>query len=172
MEKDIEDFLKSIGKPMKVLCIQRGKSSNPVILPNGDKYDSRLDMIDNGKIISSSEKINTDPSITHPGGILAPDLYYGIYHEMFGYPGVVFFKKDVDYSKIKTWTDLTVEQRTFESTIPNPNHGNHPIITLVDFHIGSRSWDGSDGCPTYHPDDVQKFTGIFKPNEIMVVKLT
>ncbi len=158
---------------MKLFNFKMYGSDNPIILPNGDKYDSKLDIIDAGKIIFTSNKINVDPSVEHPGGRLAVPLYcYGIVFEMYGYPALCFFKNNIDYNKITDWKQLTADQRTFPSAIPNPNQGGKMEMSLINFHIGRLDRDGSQGCFTYHPIEVGKLKRIInKPGEIVTVKI-
>ena len=138
-----------------------------------DSYGSSLEVRDDsGKSILTSYKINTLKSKGHAGGKLSPVKCYAIYHKMYNYPAFVLFNAKAIYDNIKTWVDLTEDQRTFDSEIPNPTQHNENKMKLIDLHIGKNGSDaGSNGCLSYLPEEYTKFE-IFKDNEIVEFELT
>lgn len=162
---------------MKTIEITRGASLNVITLKNGDMYDSTLDVFDNKALIYHSDHVNTVVSKSKKGGMLAPVSCFGIVAtQLIGKssePAIFLFNDKTDLRKIRSAGDLTLENRTFPSLVPNPNQGGKLLMDLVNFHRGGATeWNWSEGCPTMPAPYYWDFIKLFTRNEIMAVKLS
>jgi len=158
----------------KVVKVYRGGSETPITLKNGDKYDSRIEVYDErGAIIFRCDKVNTDPTVNHKGGIIAPMVGNFIcdYHTGIGkikpYKALIIFNicSEKRFLSVLTKDDLTDGERTFKSTIPNPTHDGRYEISYVNVHRGGYNEDVSRGCITIHPEFYSAFISVFKMGE-------
>jgi hypothetical protein len=166
---------------MKIIEIKRGKSPMKINLPNGDAYDSTLTIIDEGKEIFHTDKVNTDATNNYNGGELAEGVYYGIVgyrwnpksNKWDGKRIIKLFQNSVNLKRIKDHTCLSVDDMTLPSKKPNPNHKNKKIIAYVQIHDGGWDWDWSHGCITILNTslDFNKMMSLLEDNEIVAVKL-
>lgn len=148
---------------MKAIIIERRKSKYPLILNNGDKYDSTVKVLEyDNKNIEKNLKdfkvenliyqcpfINTDHTENYKGGELKNGNYYyiiGLHKNKYPAP-LLFQSSKKDYDKLDNCINLTYKMRTLPSSIINPNH-KKKIITYVNFHKGGLNWDWSHGCMT------------------------
>jgi len=78
-----------------------------------------------------------------------------------GYPAIIYFNlaylKDEKliqqrFNQIKTYEDLTLEERTFPANQINPNW-KLSILKAVNLHRGESGWDWSEGCHTIFDDE-------------------
>lgn len=167
---------------MRVIEIKRGASPVPIVLSNGDKYNSTLTLIDNGKEIYHTDKVNTDATNGYKGGELSEGVYYGIVgyrwnqklNNWNGKRVIKLFRNNVNLARIRDHTSLSVDDLTLPSKKPNPNNNGQSIIRYVQIHDGGMDWDWSHGCitilnTTY--SDYNRLMGMLKDNEIVAVKL-
>ena len=170
---------------MKRIVIFRGKSQKPVKLPNGDKYDSRLVLMDGDHGLFTTDQCNTDRSVRYPtGGTLSPGKYYGImgyrYNaEQQAWTGkriIKLFRTTRQLYNITRHFDLTDSEQILPSTEPNPNHGGKPVIQYAQIHQGgspadAKPWDWSQGCITLMGEEWLKLSAKITDNEILEVEL-
>lgn len=170
---------------MKTVRIIRGGQSHPLILNNGDKYDSVGIIIDEtGHKLYTDPLINTDHTTGYAGGILAEGVYYAILGDHKGkYRALNIFKKidGISLEQIKSRAAFVKNPalRVLPSLVPNANHKGQFIITDVNDHAGgmdvydldgnlnSKGWDYSHGCITHFSALYGKWVSFFKPNEIV-----
>ena len=162
---------------MKKITIDRYKSSKPLILANGDKYDSTLALIsEDGVILFYSELVNTDHTNSYRGGILNEGGYYGIVgYRNNGNRVIKLFSTGADITKIKTDKDINGCYMFLPSKVSNPNHNGKKIISYVQIHGGGLSWDYSHGCITLPNfsgfSEFDKLMKNINNNEILTVSL-
>jgi hypothetical protein len=159
---------------MKFMKISRGKSTNPMTLVNNDKYDSTMDICQDGKIIYHSDLVNTDPTLLDQakGGLLAPGQYYGIVGtKQYGQKAIWLFDKSTDLDKINTRNDLTDDMVTLPSLKPNQSAGGAMTMQYILIHMGGYRQDYSEGCMTVHPDDWARLLPLLAINEKVLVQL-
>ena len=123
-------------------------------------------------MIYTADFVNTDPSVNWAGkgGVVAESvdqdkpLYFICGRRPDNGKNVLYiFKADESrYKSIVTIDDLTDEDRTLKSLIPNPGHGGQYIITQVLFHsiMSDGSGDASQGCFT--ADNFTNFINLFE----------
>ena len=154
---------------MKTIKVYRGGSKSPKKLPNGDLYDSALEVLDQkGNALFRSELVNTDPTTGFKGGILSAGNYYFIIGMHKGkYAAPILFKlvDDKRFERIKQKNDLTIGERTFPSKIPNPVQKDKKIMTCVNIHKGGNSSDFSNGCITIYKEEWKSFISHFEIGE-------
>jgi hypothetical protein len=162
---------------MKRILINRGKSPKPIILDNGDKYDSVLKLIeDNESVLFHSDFVNTDHTNGYKGGILKEGSYYGILGtRSTGMKVVKLFSRNADINHIKTANDIAVADYVLPSKVSNPNHNGKKIMSYIQIHGGGLSWDYSHGCitlPNYSGyNEFDKLIKLLDMNEIVLVEL-
>lgn len=168
---------------LKILELARGQSKDVVKCKNGDLYDSQATLMDwSGKQIYQSQHWNTDKTVGYAGGRLAKGTYFGI----VGYRPVtwqleqlrvvkLFAAGELDPANIKSENDIPEKYWTLPSDIPNPNHDGAMIITYVQCHPGSLTWDWSHGCQTALNyggyTDFDRFIELLGDNEVIIVRL-
>lgn len=131
-----------------LMIIRRGNATQPARLPNGDIYDSTIDLYDRaGTHIYHCPLVNTDHTRSYRGGILAPGNYSGITGPHRGKFALWIF-----IGRARRWQDVTEKQRTLPSMVANPNQQGRHEMKYINIHPGGRSWDWSHGCITIHPD--------------------
>lgn len=148
----------------RIECL-RGGQMFPVKLGNSDMLDSVIRCYSGFALAYQADYVNTDPSVSWAGkgGIMAECECRWICDRRQDNGKKVLFLytagADRDRQIVKA-ADLTPEERTFASLIPNPAHGGQYIMTDLLVHgIGSNS-DGSQGCITMK--DFQKFIDHFE----------
>jgi hypothetical protein len=167
----------------KTVRIIRGGQPYPLVMDNGDKYDSVAILTDEkGQILYIDPLVNTDFTVGYKGGIIAEGTYYAIAGTHKGkYRSLKLFTllEGQKLSDIKSEDNLTLKNRTFPSLIPNPNHNNRKSITLVSDHGGgwdnydmngkliNTSWDFSNGCMSRPSWTYGKWISHFQPGEIV-----
>ena len=172
---------------MKTLLVGRGESIDPIVLANSDKFDSSAVLYDNERELWASEHVATVHTVGYLGGIIAaPQEMYGIKHHKWntdGTPGrecIRLFNKDTDLTRIKTGDDLSTDNMTLLSSVPNPNHDNACIVRNALVHscgiAGGKepTNDWSHACITIW-DVIGECDALLKclqPNEIILVDLT
>jgi hypothetical protein len=137
-----------------VIC--RGGQDRPKYAANGDAYDSTLQIYQDGHLYKDIPYVNTDHRIGYAGGILAEGEYYGIVGmRKSGLKAIWIYRNDGDI--IKSVNDLTIDNVTLKSLVPNANQGGDYMMRYILLHNGGISTDKSEGCLTTHPacyDDV------------------
>jgi hypothetical protein len=162
--------VRKVEPMMKIIKIIRGGSRNPLTLANGDKYDSAIEVINcAGARVFRGEHVNTDPTVSHHGGLLAQGVYYyfiGMHKGTYPAP-LLFTITDTDrLAKIRLSGVLTLSERTLPSIVPNPAQGGRMIMTCINIHKGGRYEDMSEGCITIYPPEWDGFIACFEPGEI------
>lgn len=147
-------------KPIKRIFILKHGCNNPIILENGDKYDSVLEIYDNNKLIYVSYRVNVDPTNGYRGGEVAEGTYWGLKR-----------KRDNGMTVIHLYTDPTMKNDRLPSVKPNPNHNNAYVIQAVQIHTGGLKWDGSHGCITIHPSDFKFFERVIENDREFIVEI-
>ena len=163
---------------MKTIEIYRYDLTHPLVLANGDTYDSRIRVLDDaGTVLRNVDFVNTDATVNYCGGRLSYGDYYAIRgpHGKTGYPALWIFKSQ-NPASVHELVDVTAEMLTLPSEIPNPNHGGERIITEVHIHKGGLTWDYSHGCITIATDDLLRdnwtpFIALFPEGEVIRVRL-
>lgn len=129
----------------------------PYTMPNGDRLDSIAECWCGDHVMAKNERVNTDPtrSWQEKGGIVAESAFQKnpmrfICDKRADNDKKVLFIYQATNSRnncIVTAKDLTKEDRTLVSLIPNPAHpGKEWLITDILFHSIGQTWDGSHGC--------------------------
>jgi len=156
----------------KIIKIIRGGKSAPMLLSNGDKYDSVLSVYDGvGKEICNCQYVNTDFTVEYKGGILPEGIWKGIVGKWKKTKAIYLYNSKFDYC-IKSLDSLEDKKFvTLPSLISNPNHNKQKIITCVMIHCGGITWDGSHGCITILPVNYQSFLDCFVENEKVCVNI-
>lgn len=137
----------------------------PVKLGNGDMLDSVIRCYFGSNLAYQADYVNTDPSVSWQGksGIMAECECRWICDRRQDNGKKVLFLytagADRDRQIVKA-ADLTQEERTFASLIPNPAHGGQYIMTDLLAHGIGASSDGSRGCISMK--DFQKFIENFE----------
>ncbi len=168
---------------MKTVETIRGGQEYPLILDNGDRYDS-VSILHNDadEILYIDPLVNTDFTENYHGGILAEGSYYAIVGLHKGkYPTLKLFlpTAKVSLDKIKSESDFLryPEVRVLPSLIPNPNHDGKKLISDINDHAGGTdsydlhgriikgAWDYSHGCITRPAWLYGKWMSFFKQNE-------
>lgn len=137
----------------------RGAVLFPKVLKNGDRLDSLAEFYSGPELKFTADAVNTDPTegwAVTKGGILAESdlqlLPMRFLCDLRADTGkkVLFIYKATNErnNAIVKAADLTAEDRTLTSLIPNPAHGGKSIITSVLFHSIGSTADGSQGCLT------------------------
>jgi hypothetical protein len=154
----------------KKIVIDRFGQEKPLTLKSGDKYDSTAYIQSpDDKTLYKHPYANTDFTSGYAGGILAEGFYGGVVGtvDRVGKDGKTYQRKDIwlyqrkFLGQIDNRLDLTPEMVTVPSLIPNPNHGNKPILQWVKIHWGGFERDGSQGCITLHPGSGTNFFDYF-----------
>ena len=163
----------------KIVCIRGGKA-NPMILSNGDQYDSRMLLYksETGQapyyFIDGFENCNTDPSLQFldkktwimQAGILKEKLYAFICIDSKKLGKCLWLFDSDHFVDVNKMIDIKEEYQTLESIIPNPNQGGKKIIKQVAIHKGGASeWDWSQACQTIYGPDYQRFIDNFTIGE-------
>jgi hypothetical protein len=171
---------------MKRLEITRYNSNNPHTCSNGDVYDSTAILYNDDENypagIWRSDTVNVDSTNGYDGGRLKPGKYYGIVghrQPKNGMDGKRVIKLFLPYSwkNITDYTNayqLTEQDVTLPSEIPNRNHKYSYQIAYVQIHSGGESWDWSHGCITIYDGEknYSVLMGLVQDNEILEVILT
>jgi len=170
---------------MKTVETIRGGQEYPLVLDNGDRYDSVSLLHDeSGKVLYIDPLVNTDFTENYHGGILAEGEYYAICgHHKGKYKALKLFMpiNGIGLTKIHSEGDFAryPEVRVLPSLIPNPNHDGKSIISDINDHAGGTdsydlhgqlihgSWDYSHGCITRPAWLYGKWMSFFEPNEIV-----
>ena len=137
----------------------RGAVLFPKVLKNGDRLDSIAEFYSGPTKVLTVDSVNTDPTTgwaMNKGGILAesdlqtlPLRFLCDYRADNGKKVLFIYKATNERNNcIVTARDLTEDDRTLVSLIPNPAHGWKSIITSVLFHSIGTDGDGSHGCLT------------------------
>jgi hypothetical protein len=158
---------------MKKIEIYSHINRKCIVLPNGDKYDSRLELYDDeGKLVFETNNVNVDSSNNYNYKV---ELKNGEYAGIVGlhrgeYPAIFVFKKD-GLEKVNSISDFSklYNLRILESLYSNPNHNGNTIVIGVNIHKGGSKWDWSAGCITIYKDDYENFIKYFKMNEKCIV---
>lgn len=159
----------------KIIIIQSHTSNSPVILDNGDKYDSEIIVLDeNDKEIYFSNHCNVDSSVKLLPAII--EIENGEYDFIVGkhkgkYLGLLVMKKG-SASKYNSWEKAIedVEARTLACKYPNPKYNGKKIVKAVNVHAGGDNWDWSEGCITIIGSEYfDNFINNFVFNEIGVI---
>ena len=134
----------------RIICL-RGGQPFPVKLPNGDCLDSTMELYSGPQLIETYDYVNTDPSLNWKGrgGIIAECECRWICDRRMDNGKKVLFLYAGDSNRdgqIVKAQDLTLEDRTFASLIPNPTQGNRYVITNILVHSIGTYTDGSQGC--------------------------
>ncbi len=157
---------------MKKTLIVRGDIENPIILQNGDKYDSTIILSDsNSKTLFVSGKVNTDHTSSYRGGIIAEGSYFAICGIREKNKEKALWLYNKEFGIVKRKEDLPERAFILRSLVPNPNHGGKLIITYVLIHKGGLTWDWSHGCITILDKDFDKFISYFEVGEVTEVTL-
>jgi len=122
---------------MKKIKIIKRAAKNPRVLKNNDAYDGVLINWD-GTVYDGV--VNTDPTNTYEyrGEIVS---------------GEYIAKKKIRASGMVVWELETLEgSKIIPATQQNKKHGGKKQMVAVQIHVGGRTWDGSHGCITVHPD--------------------
>ncbi len=123
------------------ITILKHQAENPKKLMNGDIYDSTLINHDG---VKWDGVVNVDPTVTHD--------YHGEIEA-----GEYIARKKIRTSGMVVWELETKDgSKEIPATKPNKRHGGKKQMVAVQIHCGGRSWDGSKGCITIHPDFWQK----------------
>lgn len=128
-------------------------------MPNGDRLDSIAEFYSGPVLVTKSEDVNTDPTegwAGKKGGILAesnlqplPLRFICDYRADNGKKVLFIYKATNERNNcIVTARDLTKEDRTLVSLIPNAAQGMKNLIDAVLFHSIGVTTDGSHGCLT------------------------
>lgn len=155
---------------MKKIYCKRGGQPFPEILPNGDKFDSVMEIFDTGRHVYTANYVNTDPSLNDKYfGILAEGTYNYICDRRMNRPGnpKVLFLYNTDRAgddKVHAAADLSEADRVLPSLVLNPNHENKPIISQVLVHNRANASDGSAGCITV--DGFDQFISYFSIGDV------
>lgn len=145
----------------KIRTIRGGKLGFYDTLPNGDRLDSVTEYWSQGKKFFSNPHVNTDPSVSWAGkgGIVAEsDLQFKRYGKRLYWicgprpSGAIvlhIFKATPErFAEINSVADLTDDDRTILSLIPNPAHDNEYVMDWILYHGIGTTGDGSHGCFT------------------------
>lgn len=157
----------------KEVLVIRGGQPLPIVLDNGDKYDSVAFVIVDGKIVHRCPYVNTDFTSRYKGGILAEGLYRAYVGEHKGYKALNIFRFAEEYLE-RRFEFLPPEAFKLPSLIPNPNHGGQNIIQYINHHRGSKEkggWDWSHGCMTTPEPYYEEFIACFVPGEKIEYRL-
>lgn len=148
----------------RIECL-RGGQMFPVKLGNGDMLDSVIRIYNGSTLVYQADYANTDPSLAWAGkgGIMAECECRWICDRRRDNGKKVLFLytagADRDRQIVKA-ADLSQEERTFASLIPNPAHGGLWIMTNLLVHGIGVNTDGSQGCITMK--DFGKFIDYFE----------
>jgi hypothetical protein len=172
---------------MKLLTVYRYNSPDPYRLAgkdgqDGDVFDSVGVLTDGAEVLWQSDHVNTDATHGYKGGRLACGAYFGIVgYRANGKRVIKLFQHPAHepITQIKTADQLTVQDMTLPSEIPNPNHGYQYVIQYVQVHSsGSKggpepTWDWSHGCITVynHDGEYDELMKCLVDNEIIMVEL-
>lgn len=156
---------------MKKILIVRGGNTDPIILNNGDKYDSYIEVYKEDCTIELTvPHVNTDFTNLYNGGILSEGIYAGIVGKHKGKKAInVFDFNAID--KVMEPSDLTEKNRTLPSLIKNPNNNMLPVIKYINIHQGGTEWDWSHGCITIYHNVWNDFINLFKNNDKVVIEI-
>ncbi|NPV38305.1 MAG: hypothetical protein HPY78_03405 [Brevinematales bacterium] len=156
---------------MKRISIIRGDREKPLVLPNGDMYDSTLILSDeNEKTLFWTGNVNTDHTVGYKGGILAEGEYYAICGKRQN-GTLALYLYDKRYGIVRRKEDLPDKAYYLPSLIPNPNHNGQKIMAYILIHQGGTTWDWSHGCLTILGEDWEKFIKHFRVDETALVCL-
>lgn len=156
---------------MKRIAIIRGDRETPLVLPNGDAYDSTLILSDeNGKTLFWTGNVNTDHTVNYRGGILAEGEYYAICGKRTNGTFALWLY-DKRYGVVKRREELPEKAYYLPSLVPNPNHNGQKIIAYVLIHQGGLTWDWSHGCITILGEHFDRFISFFEIGEVAEVIL-
>lgn len=157
---------------MKRIEIIRGGQSSPMVLQNGDRYDSQAKVYDDtGELVHTAQYVNTDFTIGYQGGIIAESRDLAglvVSNEKRGKHIRIFKRKYID--KVRT-PDEWYDYNRLDSLIPNPNHNNEAWIELALYHRGGYRTDGSHACITQHPDHYPAVMDQFENGERVLIDL-
>jgi len=147
-------------KNLKRIFILKHACSNPLVLENGDKYDSILELYDGNKVVYMSHRVNVDPTNGYRGGEISAGVYWGLKR-----------KRDNGMTVIHLYADETLKNDKLPSVKPNPNHNGAYVIQAVQIHVGGTKWDGSHGCITIHPIDWKYFERMIENDKNFIVEI-
>jgi hypothetical protein len=174
---------------MKLIEVHRGvMGDDALILANGDRYDGRIKVysgysedtpVAGLKELAIIPFVNGDHTEGYAGGKLAAgDYYFIVGLHKSRYKALFVFDRDSekDALRLNGYQDLSLEDRTMPSAIPNPNHNNQHIIVAVNVHKGGLNWDWSHGCITivtnsYLHNYWKDFIDLFAMNEVGRIRI-
>lgn len=174
---------------MKMVEIRRGAmGADALVLANGDKYDSRIKVFSGysgGTAVAGLKElatipfVNTDHTEGYAGGKLAlGDYYFIVGLHKSRYKALFIFDRDSenDALRLNGYQDLTLEDRTLQSAVPNPNHDNRHEIVAVNVHKGGLNNDWSHGCITVVSNSRlhnywKDFIDLFRMNEVGRIRI-
>lgn len=136
-------------------------------LPNGDKYDSQIEVWETGKMLWKGVcNVDSSNRLKHKIEIKNGN-YWGIAGLHKGkYKGIMIINQ---YPTNQNWTKLTEEERTLNTIQINPKWKNK-IAKFINIHKGGDEGDWSEGCITIHRNDYDNFIKFFEINEIVNIE--
>lgn len=131
----------------------RGGNVFDITMVNGDKLDSLMNFYSGARLIDTAKYVNTDPSLDWKGrgGILAECTCRAIFDTRRDNGKEALFlyscTPERDRQIVKA-ADLTENDRTMVSLIPNPAQGMQYVMKYILGHDIAQQSDGSQGCIT------------------------